>query len=78
MKVFVTKASDDYWYQIKVFDSLKDIQKFIKKWQHSIIIESNPYIDDDMFRFWDGMNEKDIPVIRDDCPLHIIIRDDYA
>lgn len=77
MKVFVTKASSDYWYQIKVFDTLKDIQKFIKKWDYSIVIETNPYIYEGMFNYWKGMNESDIPVIKD-CPLHILIRDDYT
>ena len=30
MTVFVTKADSDYWYEIKVFNTMEDIQRFIR------------------------------------------------
>lgn len=77
MKVLVTKASKDYWYKIKEFNTMEDIQKFIKKCGCEIIIGKNRYINDSMFEFWEGMKAKDIPIIKK-CPLHIIIYNDYV
>lgn len=76
MKVFITKASEDYWYKIKEFNDIKDIQKFIEKYG-SIIIEKNDYTFDSLFEFWDGMKSKDIPIIKK-CSFHIIIYDSYV
>lgn len=76
MTVFITKASSDYWYKIKVFNTMKDIQRFIKRYQSGIIIGENPYTDDEFFEFWDNMKTEDIPIIKQ-CPLHITIYDDY-
>lgn len=77
MTVLVTKASSDYWYKIRVFNTMEDIQRFIKERQCGIIIETNEYTDDEIFKFWDGMKAKDIPTIKQ-CPLHITIYDDYV
>lgn len=76
MTVLVTKANSDYWYRIRVFNTMDDIQRFIKECRHDIIIEENTYTDDRIFEFWDGMNPTDIPIIKE-CPLHIIIYNDY-
>ena len=76
MKVIITKASSDYWYMIKVFNTMADIQQFIKK-RGTIIIEENDYTEDKMFEIWDSMKSKDIPIIKQ-CPLHITIYDDYV
>ena len=77
MKVLVTKANSDYWYKVRVFNTMDDIQKFIEECRCGIIIEKNTYTDDEDFRFWDDMNPADIPTIKE-CPLHIIIYNDYV
>lgn len=77
MTVFVTKASDDYWYEIRNFNTMEDIQQFIEECECEIIIERNTYTDDEDFRFWDGMNPANIPTIKE-CPLHITIYNDYV
>ena len=77
MKVLVTKANSDYWYKIKSFDTMEDIQQFIKECRCGIIIKRNEYTDDNIFEFWDGMKAKDIPIIKE-CPLHITIYNDYV
>lgn len=77
MTVLVTKANSDYWYKIRVFNTIEDIQLFIKECHCGIIIEENSYIDDEIFEFWDGMKVKDIPIIKQ-CPLHITIYNDYV
>ena len=76
MTVFITKASSDFWYKIKVFNTIEDIQRFIKRCRSGIIIGENPYTDDEIFEFWDNMKTEDIPIIKQ-CPLHITIYDDY-
>ena len=77
MKVLVTKANSDYWYKIREFNTIEDIQDFIEKCHHGIIIEKNSYTCDSIFDFWDGMKAEDIPVIKE-CPLHLTIYNDYV
>ena len=77
MTVLVTKASSDYWYKIRVFKTMEDIQRFIKECRCGIIIETNEYTNDEIFKFWNGMKAEDIPTIKQ-CPLHITIYDDYV
>lgn len=77
MTVLVTKASEDYWYEIRKFDTMEDIQRFIEERKHGIIIEKNDYTSDADFKFWDNMKAEDIPTIKQ-CPLHITIYDDYV
>lgn len=77
MTVLVTKANSDYWYKVKVFNTMEDIQRFIKECRHRIIIERNTYTDDEDFEFWEGMKAEDIPTIKQ-CPLHITIYNDYV
>lgn len=72
MKVLVTKANSDYWYKIRVFNTIEDIQRFIKECRHPIVIEKNTYTDDVIFDYWEGMKAEDIPIIKE-CPLNIII-----
>lgn len=76
MKVLVTKANKSYWYRIKTFDTMKDIQKLIEKYGYGVIITQNSYTNDRDFEFWEGMKTKDIPIIKQ-CPLHITIYNDY-
>ena len=77
MKVLVTKANSDYWYKIKSFNTMEDIQQFIKECHCGIIIERNPYTYYDIFEFWDGMKAEDIPTIKQ-CLLHITIYNSYV
>lgn len=77
MKAFISKASEDYWYKIKEFNTMEDIQKFIEKCGCEIIIGKNEYTNNNMFKFWKGMKSKDIPIIKK-CSLHIIIYDSYV
>ena len=77
MTVLVTKANSDFWYKVRVFNTMEDIQRFIKECRHRIIIERNPYTDDEDFEFWDGMKAEDIPTIKQ-CPLHITIYNGYV
>jgi len=76
MKVFVTKADSDFWYDIKTFDTMEDLQKFIKKCHHSVVVGINRYTEIEDFKFWDGMKKKDMPIIIE-CPLHVTIYNDY-
>ena len=77
MTVLVTKANSDYWYKIKVFTTIEDIQQFIKKCHCRIIIDKNTYTYDEIFEYWEGMKAEDIPIIKQ-CPLHITIYNDYV
>ena len=72
MKVLVTKANSDYWYKVKEFNTMEDIQKFVEECRHRIIIRKNPYTDNYNFEFWENMKPEDISIIKK-CPLHIII-----
>lgn len=77
MTVLVTKANSDYWYKIRIFDTMEDIQRFIENCRCGIIVEKNFYTKDSIFEFWDGMKAEDIPTIKQ-CPLHITIYNDYV
>ena len=77
MMTLVTKANSDYWYKIRIFNTMEDIQQFIKECRCGIIIEKNDYTNDDSFNFWDGMKTEDIPIIKK-CPLHITIYNDLV
>lgn len=77
MTVLVTKANSDYWYKIRTFTTMEDIQRFIDKCRCGIIIQKNTYTHDDIFEFWDNMKAEDIPIIKK-CSLHITIYNDYV
>lgn len=77
MTVLVTKANSDYWYKIRTFTTMEDIQRFIDKCRCGIIIQKNIYTHDDIFEFWDNMKAEDIPIIKK-CSLHITIYNDYV
>ena len=76
MTVLVTKANSDYWYKIREFNTIEDIQQFIKECRCKIVIGRNTYTDDRIFEFWDGMKTEDIPTIKQ-CPLHVMIYNSY-
>lgn len=77
MTVLVTKANSDYWYKIKAFNTMEDIQDFINNCKHGIIIEKNTFTKNRVFKYWDGMKKEDIPIIKN-CSLHIIIYNSYV
>ena len=73
MKVLVTKASEDYWYQVREVNTFDDLMRIYPQ----VIVERNHYIIDEDFDFWDGMVAEDIPKIKS-CEFHVIIYDDYV
>ena len=75
MKIFVTKANSDYWYKIRIINTMEDLQRFIKECKHGVVIEKNIYTDD-ILDYWEGMKAEDIPVVKS-CPLHLTIYNDY-
>lgn len=72
MKVLVTKANSDYWYKIRVINTMEDLERFIKECKHAVVIEKNFYTTDDILDNWEGMKTEDIPIIKE-CPLHLTI-----
>ncbi len=75
MKVLVTKANSDYWYKIRVIDTMEDLQRFIKECRHAVVIGKNTY-SDNVLNHWEGMKAEDIPVVKE-CPLHLVIYNSY-
>ena len=56
MLVFVTKASDDYWYDFKEVNTLDDLMEI----HDYVIVEKNNLYPGD-FDFWEGFKKEDIP-----------------
>ena len=75
MKVLVTKANSDYWYKIRVINTMEDLERFIKDCRHAVVIEKNTYTDN-VLNYWEGMKTEDIPVVKE-CPLHLTIYNSY-
>lgn len=75
MKILVTKASSDYWYRIRIINTMEDLQRFIKECKHSVVIEENTYTDD-ILDYWEGMKTENRPVVKE-CPLYLTIYNDY-
>lgn len=72
MLVFVTKASDDYWYNFKEVNTLDDLMEL----HNSVIVEKNNLYPGD-FDFWDSFKKKDIPKAIS-AKYHVIIYDSYV
>ena len=72
MLVFVTKASDDYWYDFKEVNTLDDLMEI----HGSVIVEKNILYPGD-FDFWEGFKKEDIPKAIS-AKYHVIIYDDYV
>lgn len=73
MKILVTKANSDYWYKIRVINTMEDLQKFIKECHHNVVIGKNTYTNDNILSHWEGMKTEDIPIVKE-CPLHLTIK----
>ena len=77
MLVLVTKASDDYWYQIRTVETIDDLFKIDK--DQDLILSYNHYkdwTDEELLEFWKGIKKEDIPLIKK-IDYHINIYDDY-
>lgn len=62
MLAIITKANDDFWYELKEVNTIKDLFDIY----HSVIVEENEYEDwedDEFLDFWDGIKKEDIPLI---------------
>lgn len=57
MLVFVTKASNDYWYDFKEVNTLDDLMKIY----HRVIVEENDFTNPDYFKYWNNFKKEDIP-----------------
>lgn len=76
MLALITKASEDYWYEIKEVNTIEELFKIYP----STIVEKNEYKDWKDFtflNFWDGIKKEDIPLIRK-AECHITIYNDYV
>ena len=77
MLVFVTKASDDYWYDFKEVNTLDDLMKIYDY----IIIEKNTLYNNEteefFTKFWEDFKKEDIPKAIS-AKYHVIIYDDYV
>ena len=71
MLVFVTKASDDYWYDFREINTLDDLMEIH---DYVIVEKNNLYLGD--FDFWDGFKKEDIPKAIS-AKYHVTIYDDY-
>lgn len=76
MLAIITKASDDYWYELKEINTIKELFGIY----HSVIVEENEYKnwkDYEFLDFWDGIKKEDIPLIKK-AECHITIYNDYV
>ena len=78
MIVLITKASSDYWYQIRNIDTIEDLMR-ISKTNKSYIVKENWNYEENpknIAQFWDGMTLKDAEIIST-LPYEVEIYDDY-
>lgn len=76
MLAIITKANDDYWYELKEINTIKELFDIY----HSVIVEENEYKnweDDEFLDFWDGIKKEDIPLIKK-AECHITIYNGYV
>lgn len=76
MLAIITKANDDYWYELKEVNTIKELFNIYP----SVIVEKNEYKnwkDYEFLDFWNGIKKEDIPLIRK-AECHIIIYNDYV
>lgn len=76
MLAIITKANDDYWYELKEINTIKELFDIY----HSVIVEENEYEDwkdYEFLDFWDGIKKEDISLIKK-AECHITIYNDYV
>ena len=71
MLVFITKASNNYWYDFKKVNTLDDVLKIAPK----VVIEKNLYTEDEV-EFWDNFKKEDISKLKQ-AKINIMIYDDW-
>lgn len=71
MLVIVTKASDDYWYEFRVINTIEDLLKIYPY----TIIKPN-YFDESDVEYWDNFKKEDISKLKK-AKAEVIIYDDY-
>lgn len=79
MTVLVTKASSDYWYQIRNIDTIEDLMRISKTNKSYIVKENWNYGENpkNIAQFWDGMTLRDAAIIST-LPYEVKIYDDYV
>lgn len=76
MLALITKANDDYWYELKEINTIKELFDIY----HTVIVEGNEYKNwknYEFFDFWDGIKKEDIPLIKK-AECHITIYNGYV
>ena len=76
MLAIITKANDDYWYELKEINTIKELFDIY----HTVIVEGNEYKnwkDYEFLDFWDGIKKEDIPLIKK-AECHITIYNGYV
>ena len=76
MLAIITKANDDYWYELKEINTIKELFDIY----HSVIVERNEYKnwkDYELLDFWDGIKKEDISLIKK-AECHITIYNGYV
>lgn len=76
MLAIITKADDDYWYEIKEINTIEDLFKIY----HSTIVEENEFrnwTEKDFLNYRNDINKKDIPLIQK-AKCHVIIYNSYV
>ena len=79
MLAIITKANDDYWYELKEINTIKELFDIY----HSVIVEDveeNEYKnwkDYELLDFWNGIKKEDIPLIKK-AECHITIYNGYV
>ena len=76
MLAIITKANDDYWYEIKEINTIEELFKIY----HSTIVEKNEYhnwTENDFLDFWDDIKKEDIPLMQK-AKCHITIYNSYV
>ena len=76
MLAIITKASDDFWYELKEVNTIKELFDIY----HSTIVKKNTYqrwTKKNFLDCWDDVKEEDIPLMQK-AECHIIIYDSYV
>ena len=76
MLAIITKANDDYWYELKEINTIKELFDIY----HTVIVKGNEYKnwkDYEFLDFWDGIKKEDIPLIKK-AQCHITIYNDFV
>ena len=80
MLVFVTKASDSYWYDFREVNTIDDLMEIY----HAVIVQENDFYNNPLNKierffidYWDGFKKEDIPKAIS-AKYQVTIYDDYV